>query len=216
MRCMRRPTRGSPLSPSTPDPRRSPISARSRTSARTRSSRDARRARSSTRSARRRCCASSTRPRTPGCSTGAPVRPDVFDGEVIDFNADQALADLTAAEAKVRAALEADPDIDAVFSVSADVATGSRCRRSPPSGATSRSARSTYRPMRSRRSRRARSRSRSTGEQYAQGHLRRRAVPRRCTSGIELRGGLPMYTGPALVTADNVEAVQASVDAGTR
>ena len=33
---------------------------------------------------------------------------------------------------------------------------------------------------------------------------------------IEVGGGNPVYTGPAFVTKDNVQAVQASVQAGTR
>ncbi|MGO2846836.1 MAG: sugar ABC transporter substrate-binding protein, partial [Microbacterium gubbeenense] len=53
-------------------------------------------------------------------------------------------------------------------------------------------------------------------QQYAQGHLAVELLYLAVHDAIELGGGLPMYTGPALVTADNVEAVQASVDAGTR
>ncbi|MGO1880716.1 MAG: substrate-binding domain-containing protein [Microbacterium gubbeenense] len=141
---------------------------------------------------------------------------ETFDGEVVDFNADQALADLTAAEAKVRAALEADPDIDAVFSVSADVATGSAM---PAIAAVGRDIQVGTVDLSTDALAAI-----SSGEiafaidqqQYAQGHLAVELLYLAVHDAIELGGGLPMYTGPALVTADNVEAVQASVDAGTR
>ena len=141
---------------------------------------------------------------------------ETFDGEVVELNADQALADLTAAESKVRAALEADPDIDGVFSVSADVATGSvlpaiaAVGRDIDVGTVDLSADALA--------------AISADEiafaidqqQYAQGHLTVELLYLAAHDAIELGGGLPMYTGPALVTTDNIDAVQASVDAGTR
>ncbi|GAA4770864.1 substrate-binding domain-containing protein [Microbacterium gilvum] len=141
---------------------------------------------------------------------------ETFDGEVVELNADQALADLTAAEAKVRASLEADPGIDAVFAVNADVATGAALPaiaavgRDIQVGTVDLSADALT--------------AISSGDlafaidqqQYAQGHLAIELLFLAVTDAIELGGGLPMYTGPAFVTADNVDAVQASVDAGTR
>ena len=141
---------------------------------------------------------------------------ETFDGEVVELNADQALADLTAAEAKVRAALEADPDIDGVFAVSADVATGSvlpaiaAVGREIQVGTVDLSA-DTLAAISAEQIAFA-----IDQQQYAQGHLTVELLYLAAHDAIELGGGLPMYTGPALVTTDNVDAVQASVDAGTR
>jgi len=49
-------------------------------------------------------------------------------GSVTDFNLDGGLQDLTAASAKIKAALEADPTIDAVFALNADIAAKAVCR----------------------------------------------------------------------------------------
>jgi len=47
---------------------------------------------------------------------------DTFKGKVTNFNLDGGLADLTAASAKIKAALQADSSIDAVFALNADIA----------------------------------------------------------------------------------------------
>lgn len=141
---------------------------------------------------------------------------ETFSGTVEDFNIDGALADLNGAQAKIRAALQADPEIDGVFALNSDVATGAVIPAVEAVGADivvgtvdlSKDALTAI----------------SDGslafaidqQQYAQGYLAVQLLYLAVKDAIELGGGLPMYTGPAFVTEDNVKAVQASVDAGTR
>lgn len=141
---------------------------------------------------------------------------ETFEGEVETFNIDGALADLAGAQSKIRAALEADPSIDAVFALNSDVATGAVIPAVDAAGADitvgtvdlSSDALSAI----------------SDGslafaidqQQYAQGYLAVQLLYLAVKDAIELGGGLPMYTGPAFVNADNLDAVRASVEAGTR
>lgn len=141
---------------------------------------------------------------------------ETFKGTVDVFNADGALADLTGAESKIQAALAADQTIDAVFALNSDVATGAVLPAVEASGRTitvgtvdlSADALTAI----------------GDGklafaidqQQYAQGYLAVQALYLAATQAIEIGGGQPVYTGPAFVTKDNVEAVKASVEAGTR
>lgn len=141
---------------------------------------------------------------------------ETFSGEVEEFNVDGALADLAGAQAKIRAALEADSSIDGVFALNSDVATGAvlpAVEAVNPDivvGTVDLSSDALT--------------AISDGtlafaidqQQYAQGYLAVELLYLAVKDAIKLGGGLPMYTGPAFVTADNVEAVQASVEAGTR
>lgn len=141
---------------------------------------------------------------------------ETFDGEVVQFNVDGALADLTGAEAKIRAALQADGSIDGVFALNSDVATGAVIPAvaavNPDiivgtvdlsSDALTAIADGTLSFA-------------IDQQQYAQGYLAVELLYLAVKDAIKLGGGQPVYTGPAFVTADNVEAVRASVDAGTR
>jgi len=141
---------------------------------------------------------------------------ETFTGTVEDFNIDGALADLNGAQAKIRAALQADPEIDGVFALNSDVATGAVIPAVEAVGTDivvgtvdlSKDALTAI----------------SDGtlafaidqQQYAQGYLAVQLMYLAVNDAIELGGGQPMYTGPAFVTKDNVKAVQASVDSGTR
>lgn len=141
---------------------------------------------------------------------------ETFKGTVEEFNIDGALADLSGAQAKIKAALQADPSIDGVFALNADVATG----------AVMPAAESLKTKMFIGTTDLSKDALTAIGDgtlsfaidqqQYAQGYLAVQLLFLAVTNAVELGGGLPMYTGPAFVTADNIDAVQASVDAGTR
>jgi simple sugar transport system substrate-binding protein len=141
---------------------------------------------------------------------------ETFTGTIEEFNVDGALADLNGAQAKIRAALQADSTIDGVFGLNADVTTGAVLPAVEAVGTEitvgtvdlSADALDAIRDG---------SLSFAVDQQqYAQGYLAVELLYLAVHDAIELGGGLPMYTGPAFVTSDNVEAVQASVDAGTR
>ena len=53
-------------------------------------------------------------------------------------------------------------------------------------------------------------------QQYAQGYMSVVLLYLNLTNAHELGGGLPIYTGPGFVTADNVDKVMELVAAGTR
>ena len=141
---------------------------------------------------------------------------ETFTGTVEEFNVDGALADLNGAQAKIRAALQADSSIDGVFGLNADVTTGAILPAVEAVGSEitvgtvdlSGDALTAI----------------TDGtlafavdqQQYAQGYLAVQLLYLAVKDAIELGGGLPMYTGPAFVTSENVDAVQESVDAGTR
>jgi simple sugar transport system substrate-binding protein len=139
-----------------------------------------------------------------------------FKGTVQQFNVDGALADLTGAEAKIQAALQADPTIDGVFALNADVATGAvlpavQAVNPKIVVGTVDLSNDALKAI-------------SAGtlafaidqQQYAQGFLAVQLLYLAVKDAIEVGGGNPVYTGPAFVTKDNVQAVQASVQAGTR
>ena len=141
---------------------------------------------------------------------------ETFTGTVMNFNVDGALADLNGAQAKIRAALQADPKIDAVFALNSDVATGAvipavKAVNSKIVVGTVDLSKDALTAI-------------SDGslafaidqQQYAQGYLAVQLLYLAAKDAIKLGGGQPMYTGPAFVTKDNVTAVKASVDAGTR
>ena len=59
---------------------------------------------------------------------------ETFSGEVVNFNLDGGLADIAGSEAKIQAALEADPAIDGIFALNADIATGAALAASEAAG----------------------------------------------------------------------------------
>jgi simple sugar transport system substrate-binding protein len=140
---------------------------------------------------------------------------DTF-GNVENITLSAGLADLSKSEAEIQAKLEADTDIDAVFSLNADIATGSSM---PASDAVGRDIVNGTVDL--------------SGDavqsiidgklafaidqqQYAQGYLPIVLLYLNKINGHELGGGQPMYTGPGFVTKDNAEQVQKLAAAGTR
>lgn len=140
---------------------------------------------------------------------------DTF-GNVENITLSAGLADLSKSEAEIQAKLEADTDIDAVFSLNADIATGSSM---PASEAVGRDIINGTVDL--------------SGDavqsiidgglafaidqqQYAQGYLPIVLLYLNKINGHVLGGGQPMYTGPGFVTQDNAEQVQKLAAAGTR
>ena len=85
--------------------------------------------------------------------------------------------------------------------------TGAKLTSSPPSTSTA-----TWR----RTSWTARSCSRSTSSRTLQGYLGVTAVYLKNLNGIDIGGGQPMLTGPAIITKDNAAAVLKFAEGGTR
>jgi simple sugar transport system substrate-binding protein len=137
-------------------------------------------------------------------------------GTVTDFNLDGGLQDLTAASAKVKAALEADPSIDAVFALNADIAAKAVLPAVQDLGrdiqiGTVDMSEDALNAI-------------ADGDiafaidqqQYAQGYMSVVLLYLNVTNAHSLGGGLPMYTGPGFVDSSNVEEVIGLVAAGTR
>lgn len=141
---------------------------------------------------------------------------NTFQGEVEDFNVDGALADLNGAQAKIKAALQADSSIDGVFALNADVATGAVL---PAVEAVNPAIKVGTVDLSSDALTAI-----SDGklafaidqQQYAQGYLAVQLLYLAVKDAIKVGGGKAVNTGPAFITSDNVEAVKASVEAGTR
>ena len=141
---------------------------------------------------------------------------NTFKGEVVDLNVDGALADPTGAEAKIKAALDADPAIDGILTLNADVATGSAM---PAVKASGRNIQIGTFDMSSDALDAIEAGNMVFAidqQQYAQGYMSVVLLYLAITNGNELGGGLPVYTGPGFVTADNVAVVKEYVAAGTR
>lgn len=141
---------------------------------------------------------------------------ETFNGEVVNFNADGALADLSGAQAKILAALQADTAIDGIFTLNADVATGAALPAAQESGREI-----TIGTVDMSSDALASIKDGDIAfaidqQQYAQGYLSVVLLYLAITNANELGGGLAMYTGPGFVTADNVDVVMGYVDAGTR
>jgi simple sugar transport system substrate-binding protein len=140
---------------------------------------------------------------------------DTF-GNVEDLQLSAGLADLTKSEAEIQAKLEADPDIDAVFSLNADIATGSSLPASDAAGrdiinGTVDLSGDAVQAIIDGKLAFA-----IDQQQYAQGYLPIVLLYLNKINGHVLGGGQPMYTGPGFVTKDNAEQVQKLAAAGTR
>jgi hypothetical protein len=134
----------------------------------------------------------------------------------IDFNIDGGLADLAGSATKIQAALEADPAIDGIFALNADIATGAALVASDNTGrnaiiGTVDMSADALTAIKDGKMAFA-----VDQQQYAQGYMSVVLLFLNVTNAHELGGGLPIYTGPGFVTADNVDKVMELVAAGTR
>ena len=141
---------------------------------------------------------------------------ETFAGEVIDFNIDGGLADLAGSATKIQAALEADPAIDGIFALNADIATGAALVASEATGrnaiiGTVDMSADALTAIKDGKIAFA-----VDQQQYAQGYMSVVLLFLNITNAHELGGGLPIYTGPGFVTSDNVDKVMELVAAGTR
>jgi simple sugar transport system substrate-binding protein len=128
---------------------------------------------------------------------------ETFSGEVVNFNIDGGLADLAGSAAKIQAALEADATGAALV---ASDATG----RNAIIGTVDMSA-DALQAIKDGKMAFA-----VDQQQYAQGYMSVVLLFLNITNAHELGGGLPVYTGPGFVTADNVDKVMELVAGGTR
>lgn len=141
---------------------------------------------------------------------------NTFAGTVTDLNADGALADPSGAEAKIAAALTADPSIDGIFTLNADVATGSALPAAEASGreitiGTVDLSKDALEAIKAGTIAFA-----IDQQQYAQGYLAVLLNYLALSNGNKLGGTLPIYTGPGFVLAENVDDVITYTANGTR
>ena len=140
---------------------------------------------------------------------------DTF-GNVENLQLSSGLADLSKSEAEIQAKLEADPSIDAVFALNADIATGSAepavdaVGREITIGTVDLSGDAVQAIIDGKMA------FAIDQQQYAQGYLPIVLLYLNKINGHVLGGGQPMYTGPGFVTKDNAEQVQKLAAAGTR
>ena len=141
---------------------------------------------------------------------------DTFNGTVENLQLSAGLADLAQSQAEMQAALEADPDIDGVFALNADIATAAAL---PAADAVGRDmvigtvdlSGDAVQAI-------------ADGDlafaidqqQYAQGYMSVVLLYLNLLNGHELGGGQPIYTGPGFVVQENAELVQELAANGTR
>lgn len=140
---------------------------------------------------------------------------DTF-GNVENLQLSSGLADIAKSQAEVQAKLEADPSIDAVFALNADIATGAAMPSVDAVGrpitiGTVDLSGDAVQAVKDGKIAFA-----IDQQQYAQGYLSVALLYLNLLNGHELGGGLPINTGPGFVTKDNAELVQGLATAGTR
>ena len=126
------------------------------------------------------------------------------------------LADLTKTQAEIQAKLEADPSIDGVFALNADIATGAAL---PAAEATGRKISIGTVDLSGDAVQAVKDGTLAFAidqQQFAQGYLPLVLLYLNSLNGHVLGGGLPIATGPGFVTADNADLVQKLAAAGTR
>ena len=140
---------------------------------------------------------------------------DTF-GNVENLQLSAGLADLAQSQAEIQAALEADPEIDGIFALNADIATAASM---PAAEAVGRDVMVGTVDLSGDAVQAI-----ADGElafaidqqQYAQGYMSVVLLYLNLLNGHELGGGQPMYTGPGFVVQDNAELVQELAANGTR
>lgn len=141
---------------------------------------------------------------------------DTFEGTVENLQLSAGLADLAQSQAEIQAALEANPDIDGIFALNADIATAAAL---PAAEAVGRDVTIGTVDLSGDAVQAI-----ADGElafaidqqQYAQGYMSVVLLYLNLLNGHELGGGQPMYTGPGFVVQENAELVQELAANGTR
>lgn len=139
-----------------------------------------------------------------------------FKGKVTNFNLDGGLADLTAASAKIKAALQADSSIDGIFALNADIAAKAALPAVTELGKSIKIGTVDMSPEALQAIKDGTIEFAIDQQQYAQGYLSVVFLYLAITNGNEVGGGLPVYSGPGFVMKDNVDTVMSLVTAGTR
>ena len=139
-----------------------------------------------------------------------------FKGKAENFNLDGGLQDLAAASAKIKAALQADSSIDAVFALNADIAAKAVLPAAEELGLALKIGTVDMSPEALDAIAAGKMEFAIDQQQYAQGYLAVVLLYLNLTNGHELGGGQPVYSGPGFVTKDNVANVKELVAAGTR
>ena len=140
---------------------------------------------------------------------------DTF-GNVENLQLSAGLDDLSRSEQEIQAQLEADPSIDAIFALNADIATGSAM---PARDAVGRDITIGTVDLSGDAVQAIADGDMAFAidqQQYAQGYLPIVLLYLNKLNGHVLGGGQPMYTGPGFVTQDNAELVQKLAEEGTR
>jgi simple sugar transport system substrate-binding protein len=123
---------------------------------------------------------------------------------------------MTKSQAEVQAKLEADTEIDAVFALNADIATGAAM---PAAAAVGRELTIGTVDLSGEAVQAIKDGQMAFAidqQQYAQGYLPIVLLYLNKINGHVLGGAQPMYTGPGFVTADNADLVQQLAADGTR
>lgn len=137
-------------------------------------------------------------------------------GNVENLQLSGGLADIAKSEAEIQAKLEADPTIDGIFALNADIATGAAIPAAEAVGrkitvGTVDLSGDAIQAIKDDKMAFA-----IDQQQYAQGYMSVVLLYLNKTNGHELGGGKPVYTGPGFVTKDNADLVQKLAEDGTR
>jgi len=136
--------------------------------------------------------------------------------KVVNFNLDGGLADLNAATEKLKAALQADAAIDAVFALNADIAAKAALPAAEALGKSLKIGTVDMSPEALQAIKDGKMEFAIDQQQYAQGYLSVMFLYLAITNKNEVGGGVPVYSGPGFVTAGNVDSVLSLVEAGPR
>ena len=140
---------------------------------------------------------------------------DTF-GNVENLQLSAGLGDLAQSQAEIQAALEADPSIDGIFALNADIATAAAL---PAAEAVGRDITIGTVDLSGDAVQAIADGNLAFAidqQQYAQGYMSVVLLYLNLLNGHELGGGQPMYTGPGFVVQDNAALVQELAANGTR
>ena len=137
-------------------------------------------------------------------------------GNVENLQLSAGLSDLAKSQAEIQAKLEADPSIDGIFALNADIATAAAMPAAEAVGrditvGTVDLSGDAVQAIADGKLAFA-----IDQQQYAQGYMSVVLLYLNLLNGHELGGGLPMYTGPGFVVQDNAALVQELAANGTR
>ena len=137
-------------------------------------------------------------------------------GNVENLQLSAGLSDLAKSQAEIQAKLEADPSIDGIFALNADIATAAAM---PAAEAVGRDITVGTVDLSGDAVQAIADGNLAFAidqQQYAQGYMSVVLLYLNLLNGHELGGGLPMYTGPGFVVQDNAALVQELASNGTR